>query len=169
MITQAIKRWFTKLFEWWPWGKSQEHEYASVRSPYDKGMTQGSAARSSIDVVTPHPGVAPRITGQGETSCSTLDDWQDRMIQPPPMIHSGENIDPLQHPFSSLPATPAPLPASNIPTENLANKSNESMDTPPPTPTTEQHLEFLQYLVQHGLLNEGFAEGQEPDQYRSHR
>jgi len=40
-------------------------------------------------------------------------------------------------------------------------------DTPPPTPTPEQKLEFLHYLVKRGIVNEGFAEGQIPKQYRS--
>ncbi len=35
-----------------------------------------------------------------------------------------------------------------------------------PTPMAERQLEFLRYLVKHGLLNEGFAEGTVPDQYK---
>jgi hypothetical protein len=171
MITQAIKHWLAKFFEWWPWGKSQENEYAPVSGPYNKGLAQESAARSTIDAVTPHPGVAPRITGQGEKSCSTLDEWPDHSVTPPPAIRSSENTDSLQHPFSPLPTTPAPLSASAMSSEKLTNPSNtsgnnERADAPPPTPSSEQQLEFLQYLVKRGLLNEGFAEGQEPDQYR---
>ena len=33
------------------------------------------------------------------------------------------------------------------------------------SPTVENQLEFLQYLVRRGLVNEGFAKGQEPEQY----
>jgi hypothetical protein len=171
MITQAIKSWLAKFFEWWPWGKSQENEYAPVSSPYNNGMTQESAGRSTIDAITPHPGVAPRITGQGETSCSTLDEWTDHTLQLPPAIRSSENTDSLQHPFSSLPTTPSP--ASSMSDDKHANSSNKN-DTgertiapQPSTPTSEQQLEFLQYLVRRGLLNEGFAEGQVPDQYRT--
>jgi hypothetical protein len=36
----------------------------------------------------------------------------------------------------------------------------------PPAPTREQKLEFLHYLVKRGIVNEGFAEGQVPEQYR---
>lgn len=33
-------------------------------------------------------------------------------------------------------------------------------------PTAEQRMEFLRYLMKHGMLNEGFEEGQIPEQYR---
>ncbi len=33
-------------------------------------------------------------------------------------------------------------------------------------PTSEQQLEFLHYLVRRGTFNEGFADGQLPEQYR---
>lgn len=36
-----------------------------------------------------------------------------------------------------------------------------------PAPTYEQRLEFVRYLVKRGLVNEGFKEGQVPEQYRS--
>jgi hypothetical protein len=38
-----------------------------------------------------------------------------------------------------------------------------------PTPIPEQQLAFLRYLVSHGLINEGFEEGQVPEQYRRKR
>jgi len=39
-------------------------------------------------------------------------------------------------------------------------------DLSAPSPTFEQQLAFLHYLVKRGLVNEGFAEGQVPKQYR---
>jgi hypothetical protein len=48
--------------------------------------------------------------------------------------------------------------------------SSDVPSTPGPTtglrPTSEQHLEFLHYLVKRGIVNEGFEEGKIPDQYR---
>jgi hypothetical protein len=33
-------------------------------------------------------------------------------------------------------------------------------------PASEQQMAFLRYLVNHGLINEGFEEGDVPEQYR---
>jgi hypothetical protein len=127
MITQAIKRWLNKLFGWLSWRKPPETEYARVGSSLNKGVTQESAAWPTSDGVAPQSGVAPLILGQGETSCSTIDEWPESVIQPPP------------------------------PT------ANEEL---PPAPSGEQKLEFLHYLVKRGIVNEGFTEGQVPEQYR---
>jgi hypothetical protein len=35
-----------------------------------------------------------------------------------------------------------------------------------PPPTAAQKLEFLRYLVKRGIVNEGFAAGQVPEQYK---
>jgi uncharacterized protein (DUF885 family) len=35
------------------------------------------------------------------------------------------------------------------------------------SPTFEQQLQFLRYLVQRGVINEGFERGKEPGQYRN--
>ena len=75
MITQAIKRWLNKLFGWLSWRKPPETEYARVGSSLNKGVTQESAASPTSDGVTPQSGVAPHILGQGETSCSTIDEY----------------------------------------------------------------------------------------------
>ena len=43
-------------------------------------------------------------------------------------------------------------------------------DPPPaPPPTPEQKLDFLHYLVKRGIVNEGFAEGRVPEQYKKNR
>jgi hypothetical protein len=49
----------------------------------------------------------------------------------------------------------------------------ETIISPPPssiseeaTPIDEHHLGFLRYLVQQGIVNEGFTEEQRPEQYR---
>lgn len=55
--------------------------------------------------------------------------------------------------FSSPPATPP-----DAAPEQVAS-----------SPASEQQLEFLQYLVKRGTFNEGFADGQLPEQYRSRR
>jgi hypothetical protein len=164
MITQAIKRWLDKLFGWLPWRKPPETEYARVRSSLNKGVTQEPASR--IDGVVPQSGVAPLFSGQGETSCSTIDEWPERVVQLPSI---GNEI--VEQP--PTPATP-PQPSVTPPVETAKTVIDGQSETtlpavPPPVllvPTPEQKLEFLHYLVKRGIVNEGFAEGQVPKQYR---
>ena len=164
MITQAIKRWLQKIAGWFSGKTSVEAAYAPVRSPLNKGMTQEAASRASSEAIMPQPGIAHQIMGQGETSCSTIDEWPERVMQsaPPP----SEKAEPLP---PSSPATP-PTESTTVTTkENPVSKSKPIFpDAPPPTPTLEQQLEFMHYLVKRGIVNEGFTEGQVPEQYRKH-
>jgi hypothetical protein len=170
MITQALKRWLREIFGWLS-GKSAADAESHARTPTNTSMTSESLTPSTIDGgTTPPSGVAPLILGQGETSCSTLNDWSERPVQGPssPSSPPGEKIE--------LPATPPPVPntppveTTRLEKENIpAQAEAVDFDTPPPNPTPEQKLEFLRYLVKRGIVNEGFAEGQIPKQYRSSR
>jgi hypothetical protein len=168
MLTQAIKRWLNKLFGWWPWKNSSEPEYTHVVSPLNKGVSQESVLRSTSDGATPQSGAgaAPQIVGQGETSCSTIDEWPERVMQPPPPA----SIEKAELPPAPLPTT-SPLETARTSQEDIptAKRKGETLfpDAPPPTPTPEQQLEFLHYLVKRGIVNEGFAEGNVPEQYRN--
>jgi hypothetical protein len=67
---------------------------------------------------------------------------------------------------TQLPMTP---PAENAKTaiNNFPEASLPAVQPlTPPAPNREQKLEFLHYLVKRGIVNEGFAEGQVPEQYR---
>ena len=158
MITQAIKRWLNKLFGWLSWRRPPETEYARVGSSLNKGVTQESAAWPTSDGVAPQSGVAPLILGQGETSCSTIDEWPEPVIQPPPPSTVNEEVPPA-------PSPPAQQPMAS-PAESAKKAKNNFPAVPPPAPTPELKLEFLHYLVKRGIVNEGFAEGQVPEQYR---
>ncbi len=93
-------------------------------------------ARSTID------GVAPRR--------STIEEWPERIVQPsPPLLEERTETT-----FPSLPATPI---------EKAREASTSSIS---PTPRAERQLEFLRYLVKRDIVNEGFAEGTVPDQYK---
>ena len=167
MITQAIKRWLNKLFGWLSWGKTLETEYAPVGSPLNKIATQESMSRSSIDGVTPPSGVAPRIAGQGEITCSTIDEWPERVLQPPPPSSPvpNEEIE-LPPPSTQIPIMP-PVDTAKTTTETSPGQGDTAFPAAPlSTPTPEQHLDFLLYLVKRGIVNEGFAEDQVPEQYR---
>ena len=166
MITQAIKRWLNKLFGWLSWRNPPETEYTRVVSSLNKGITQESAGRPTGDEVPPQTGVAPLILGQGETSCSTIDEWPERAIQPPPPATANEEPPPAPSTPAQQPMTP---PAENPKTAITHSPEASPPAVPPPplpAPTSEQKLEFLHYLVKHGIVNEGFAEGQVPEQYR---
>jgi hypothetical protein len=165
MITQAIKRWLNKLFGWLSWRKPPETEHARVGSSLNKGVTQESAAWPTSDGAAPQSGVAPLVLGQGETSCSTIDEWPESVIQPPPPT-ANEELPPAPSTPTQLPMTP---PAENAKTaiNNFPEASLPAVQPlTPPAPTGEQKLEFLHYLVKRGIVNEGFAEGQVPEQYR---
>jgi hypothetical protein len=169
MFTQAIKRWLNTLFGWWPWKKTSEHAYAHAESPLNKGINQEPASRPSIDGVASQGGTDPnklasRIVGQGETSCSTIEEWPERVIQTPPP----PPLEKTELPTTAVP--PVETPPAAIDTTHSVQGEAEHPSTPPstpiPAPTPEQKLEFLKYLVKRGIVNEGFAKGQVPEQYR---
>jgi hypothetical protein len=59
----------------------------------------------------------------------------------------------------TLSETPRPSPAE-------ASDKMIYSDAEKPSSTSEQRLEFLQYLVRRGIVNEGFEQGKVPEQYR---
>jgi hypothetical protein len=160
MITQAIKRWLHKIFGWLSGKASAEAEYAHAEAPLNPGATSEQITRPALDGAIPPNGVAPLISGLGETSCSTLDERLDRK-SPPPSTPPLEKIE--------LPATPPPVPTTP-PVETAAGESatapSGASSAPPALPTPEQKLEFLHFLVRRGIVNEGFVEEQIPRQYR---
>ena len=157
MITQAIKSWLRKVFAWWPWKKSPQITYSPVVSPLNKGLAQGAAARSTIEGVAPQAGITPRL--------STIEEWPERVSQP--QTHFPDASPPTERPLLPPPSTPPPV-------EPVEDKQTLEKEPPPAPkepvravpPTPEQQLEFLHYLVQRGIVNEGFEAGQEPEQYR---
>jgi hypothetical protein len=151
MITQAFKRWLHTLFEWLSGKQVAKAETAGP--PFNPGLTSEQMARTALDGVTPPSGVAPLFLGQGETSCSTLEERPDRMLQPPPLL-------PVENG-----AAAAALPAETSHVEAPRARVGER-DVPPTAPTPQQKLAFLHYLVERGIVNEGFIEGQVPGQYR---
>ena len=147
MITQAIKQWLHKLFAWWPWQSSTKTEYLHTAGSLNKGAAQEMTARSTID------GVAPRR--------STIEEWPERIVQPsPPLLEERAETT-----FPSLPPPPTEK-VKEVRTGEASASSISSTDEINRVPTGERQLEFLRYLVKRGILNEGFAEGTVPDQYR---
>jgi hypothetical protein len=173
MITQAIKRWLHKMFVWWPWKSSPDTEYIPVASPFKKGIAQDgrdsqgrhdAMSWSTTEGAAPPSGITPLIFGQGEIGRSTIGEWPERVVQSSPL--SNEKAEP------PLPLLPTNLPVEQAIDNGTSGTSGTSTSAKavfsdiPPTPTPEQQLEFLSYLVRRGLVNEGFPEGQVPAQYR---
>src|SRR5437588_5465317 len=131
MITQAIKRWLNKLFGWLSWRKPPETEYTRVGSSLNKGVTQESAAWPTSDGAAPQSGVAPLILGQGETSCSTIDEWPESVIQASPPPTANEELPPGPSTPTQLPMTP---PAENAKTAISSISESSLLAVPPSTP-----------------------------------
>ncbi|HLJ33569.1 MAG TPA: hypothetical protein VKU38_07960 [Ktedonobacteraceae bacterium] len=170
MITQAIKRWLHKMFAWWPWKTAPETDYAPVTTPIHKGITQNiqdihnannAIPWSTTEGVAPQSGVTPLIFGQGEGSRSTIGEWPERVVQSSPLAN--EKNEP---PSPLLPTIPPVEQTIDSDANNTSIEAKAIYSDAPPTPTPEQQLEFLSYLVRRGLVNEGFPEGQVPEQYR---
>jgi len=75
---------------------------------------------------------------------------------PPPV----EKVDMLTQSPSLGDVSSPSLPSQDEKTLENLTISNET------TPASQQQMAFLRYLVSHGLVNEGFEEGQVPEQYR---
>lgn len=155
MITQTIKNWLRKMFAWWPWKEPTAPEYSHVTSSLNMGTTPESASRSVIDGVIPQTGMTPRL--------STMEDWPERVVQPG-FLPTNERVE------TPLSSPPPPSPPVEKGRETLipvnSGESPPALIAPTSSPTAQQQLDFLQYLVRRGIVNEGFEEGHVPDQYR---
>ncbi len=162
----AIKSWLQRMFAWWPWKKTPGTESASVQNSLNRGRAAEAGIRTTTDGTSSQSGFAPLTHGQGEISCSTIEEWPEQEKQPP----SSPDEKPERN-TPSLREQPLPLnkqlpeqiqshPAQTSPSEL------SSLPSVPSTPTPEQQLEFLRYLVQRGIVNEGFIEGNIPEQYK---
>ncbi len=128
MLTQAIKGWLRKVFAWWPWKQSTPIEYPHV-SAVTRGPTPETTLRTAREGIVPQAGATPRRF--------TLENRADYRVQPR-----------SEAPDLSAPPNPA----------LLAGLDAEAGATREHTPTTRQRLEFLRYLVQRGIVNEGFED-----------
>ncbi len=138
-LTQAIKNWLHKMFAWWPWKQSTQIEYSPFANSINKGTTQETLSKSMTDGIVPQTGIVPRL--------STIQEWPERVVQTDitakneftetPSLGSLGDGEPMKKPATPADETPA------------------GMQTPP---STQQRLEFLQYLIKRGIVNEGVEE-----------
>jgi len=138
-LTHAIKNWLHKMFAWWPWKQSTQIEYSPFANSLNKGTTQETLSKSLTDGIVPQTGIVPRL--------STIQEWPERVVQTdvtaknelPEMASLGSSAD-------GEPMKKSAIPADETPT---------GMQT---SPSTQQRLEFLQYLIKRGIVNEGVEE-----------
>lgn len=153
MIIQTIKAWLNKLFAWWPWKRASTPKYPLAASSMSKSMTQEQMWRTVLEGPMPQSGVRSVVVeyGAGPNSPepqSVVSDEVSECITPPEKHDEQPTLPPLPSIIGK---------DMNILPQNLKMLSFEH----------EQQLEFLRYLVQQGVVNEGFAEGQVPTQYQS--
>jgi hypothetical protein len=156
MIIQTIKAWLNKLFAWWPWKRAPAPKYPQAASQVSKGITQEQIWRAVREGPMPQSGVRSVVVehGVGPNSLDT---------QPQPLV--GDELSGRMSP----PAMYDEQPAMSRPLSGATGKDIDILSEAGQIPEIEyeQQLGFLRYLVQQGVINEGFAEGQVPVQYQS--
>ena len=138
-LTQAITSWLHKMFAWWPWKKSTQIEYSPYASSLNKGTTQETLSKSATDGIVPQTGITPRL--------STIQEWPERVVQTD-ITAKNELTE-----ASSLASS-----GNGEPMKKSATPADETPAGVQTSPSTQQRLEFLQYLIKRGIVNEGVEE-----------
>ena len=134
-LTQAISNWLHKMFAWWPWKQSTQIEYSAYANSVNKGTTQETWSKSMTDGIAPQTGIVPRL--------STIQEWPERVVQ---TDGTAKN---------EIPETPSLGALEGEPTKKAAMPADEASAGKQISLSTQQRLEFLQYLVKRGIVNEG--------------
>ena len=138
-LAQAITNWLHKMFAWWPWKQSTQIEYSPYANSLNKETTQETLSKSVTDGIAPQTGIVPRL--------STIQEWSERVVQ---TDLTAKN---------ELPETSSlALSGDEEPMKNSAMPANETPTGVQTSPSTQQRLEFLQYLIKRGIVNEGVEE-----------
>ena len=134
-LTQAISNWLHKMFAWWPWKQSTQIEYSAYANSINKGTTQDTLSKSMTDGIAPQTGIVPRL--------STIQEWPERVVKTDAMTKN------------ELPETPSLGALEGETTKKSAMPADEASAGQQISLSTQQRLEFLQYLVKRGIVNEG--------------
>ena len=140
-LTQTIKNWLHKMFAWWPWKQSTPFEYSNPANPLGKGMLQDTLSRSTIDGIAPQTGIVPRL--------STVEEWPERVVQSDFLAADELAKSP------SLSSTPS---GDGESMKESTTPADETLTVAQTSPSPQQRLEFLHYLIKRGIVNEGFEE-----------
>ena len=131
MITQAIKRWLRNVFAWWPWKHTSPEAYRQASGPLGINTSQEGISRSAVEGTTAQTSITPRL--------STIEERPEHTISAQKSTMNDKAETPL-------------LPSLRTPAESSTEPSNSNAA---PAPTPQQRLEFLRYLVERGIINEG--------------
>src|SRR5579859_7914251 len=134
MITQTIKRWFRTMFAWWPWKSTPPAAYRQASGPLGINTSQEGISRSAVEGTTAQTSITPRL--------STIEERPEHTISAQKSTTNDKAETPL-------------LPSLRTPAESATEPSNDNVAS---APTPQQRLEFLRYLVERGIINEGSEE-----------
>ncbi|HEY6541896.1 MAG TPA: hypothetical protein VIZ18_13215 [Ktedonobacteraceae bacterium] len=134
MITQAIKRWLRNVFAWWPWKHTPLETYRQASGPLGINTSQEGISRSAVEGTTAQASITPRL--------STI---EERPEHPISAQKSATN---------DIAETPLP-PSLQSPADSATEPGKDDASS---VPTPQQRLEFLRYLVERGIINEGSEE-----------
>jgi hypothetical protein len=134
MITQAIKRWLRSMFARWPWKQTPPVAYRQKSGQLGVGTTPDGISLAAIEGTTPQASIAPRL--------STIEERPERTIPAP----------------NDMAETPLPPSLSSPVDISTEPGKDDASPAVPSTPTPQQRLEFLRYLVKRGIVNEGSEE-----------
>ena len=140
-LTQALKNWLHKMFAWWPWKQSTQIEYSHYANSVNNGTNQETISRSMNDGISPQAGIVPRL--------STVEEWPERVVQPD-VAAKNELTE-----TASLSLTQS---SDEDRTKKSATPADNTRADAQTSPSTQQRLEFLQYLIKRGIVNEGVEE-----------
>ncbi len=143
MITQTIKRWFGKLFAWWP----RQRSATTATSPTEVHLTKGRTTDHTWWQPVDGPVARPNIT-----SVAVEQEYEKPFSDP-----ADDRSEPITQPSPELQAPPLSSSPSFMETAEMhPNMPSPVSGTEPPTSTAtvEQRLAFLRYLVQRGIVNE---------------
>jgi hypothetical protein len=158
MITQAIKRWLYKLFSWWPWKSAPSTGFSPSLTNANMGSAQETVWRTTLEGPLPQAGMMSVAVEQDEDDAIPDPSWLSSEIRPERLVQpSSPTSAELNNSNSNSDPDLSHLSSADIPSTSTGDA---------PSPTFEQQLAFLQYLVKRGMVNEGFSEGQVPKQYR---
>ena len=145
MITQGIKRWLQNLFAWWPWKSVPEDDYAQTPGTLNKGTSQETLLFTTVDGPYAQP-AQPGITSVAVEPIE--EDVVSESGRPTAEERSFPTVKSSTEDSGSIPA-----PIIEEKRKNVHEPEITPQDIPDPTP--QQRLEFLRYLVERGIVNEG--------------
>lgn len=145
MITQGIKRWLQSLFAWWPWRRSLEADYARTPGALNKGTMQETLFFTTVDGPYAQP-AQPGITSVA------VEPIEEDVVPESGRPTAEERSFPLLKPVAEDSGSIL-VPSVEEKIHPVHEHGAAVQGTPDPTP--QQRLEFLRYLVERGIVNEG--------------